>query len=203
MAANGRVITGYSMPRVGKYTESGGVISYTSGMALARGVSVQLTPDDAGDDNVFYADNQAAERVAGTFNGGTITLTVDGLLDSARKLILGLPAATAVTVSGVGTVDMYTFDDSQDIPYVGVGWIVRYMSEGTTTYEPHVAMKVRFSNPSESAATQEEDIDWQTTELEATMLRADDSGHSWFKVWEAQDTEAKALAILDEFLNVS
>lgn len=203
MAANGRVITGYSMPRVGLYNESSGVISYTSGMALARGVSVQLTPDDAGDDNVFYADNQAAERVAGTFNGGTITLTVDGLLDAARKLVLGLPAATAVTVSGVGTVDMYTYDDSQTIPYVGVGWIVRYMSEGVTTYEPHVAMKCRFSNPSESAATQEEDIDWQTTDLEATMLRADDSGHSWFKVWGAQDSEAKALAILDDFLNVS
>lgn len=199
--ANGRVITGYSMPRVALYSESNGTITYTDGMALARGVNVTLTPDDAGDDNVFYADNQAAERVAGTFNGGTITLTVDGLLDAARKLILGLPAATQETIGG-NPVDVYTWDDDQAIPYCGVGWIVRYMQDGVTTYEPHVAMKVRFSNPSENAATQEEDIDWQTTELEATMLRADDAKHSWFKTYAEQATEAAALAILDSVLDV-
>lgn len=199
--ANGRVITGYSMPRVAAYSEAGGVITYSDGMALGRGVNIQLTPDDAGDDNVFYADNQAAERVAGTFNGGTITATVDGLLDAARKFVLGLPAATQETIGG-NPVDVYTFDDDQAIPYVGFGWIVRYMEEGVTTYEPHIAVKVRFSNPSENAATQEEDIDWQTTELEATMLRGDDAKHSWFKTYAAQATEAAALAILDSVLDV-
>lgn len=200
--ANGRVITGYSMPRVALYSATGGTVAYTDGMALARGVNVTLTPDDAGDDNVFYADNQAAERVAGTFNGGTISMTVDGLLDAARQMVLGIPAPTQETV-GQQTVDAYIYNDDQNIPYVGLGWIVRYMQDGITTYEPHCALKVRFSNPSESAATQEEDIDWQTTELEATMLRADDAKHGWFKTWAAQPTEDAALAILDAFLNVA
>lgn len=200
--ANGRVITGFSMPRVALYTESSGTITYSGGIALARGVDVTLTPDDQGDDNIFYADNVAAERVAGVFTGGTLTLHVDGLQDAARALIMGLPSPTSVTVDG-NTLDVYEFNDDQSIPYVGVGFIVRYMEEGVTTYVPTILKKCRFDQIGDEAATQEEDIDWQTTELEATMLRADDSGHSWFKVWAAQDSEAKALAILDDFLNVS
>ena len=40
MAANGRVITGFSQPYVALYSESGGTVTYASGQILARGVSV-------------------------------------------------------------------------------------------------------------------------------------------------------------------
>ena len=191
--ANGRVITGFSLPYVALYSESGGAISYSSGTALARGVNVQLTPNDAGDDNVFYADNVAAERVAGVFTGATLTLTVDGLKDAARKLIMGLPNASAETV-GTESVDFYYYDDDQAIPYVGVGFVVRYMEEGVTTYVPVVLPKCRFDQINDNAATQEESIDWQTQELTATVLRADDTKHSWRIVGEGLATEAKASA---------
>ena len=193
--ANGRVITGFSMPRVALYSESGGSITYTSGTALARGVNVQITPNDAGDDNIFYADNQAAERVAGTFTGATLTLTVDGLLDAARKLIMGLATATAETV-GTESVDIYNFDDDQVIPYVGIGFVVRYMQDNVTTYVPVVLPKCRFDQINDNAATQEADISWQTQELTATVLRADDAKHCWKRIGEEQTTEAKATAVI-------
>ena len=188
MAVNGRVITGFSKPYVALYSESGGAVTYTSGQILARGVSVSFDIDDATDDNKFYADNIIAESVRGTFGGGTVTLTVDGLFTAAEKLILGLPVEDA---------DGWTmYDDDMSIPDVGIGFVVRYMSEGVTTYVPVWLNKCKFAAPNISAATQEEDIDWQTQELTATVMRDDSSKHCWMQKGAGQSTEAAAEAML-------
>lgn len=192
MAANGRVITGFSYPYVALYSESGGTISYTSGQILARGVNVDLSID-AADDNNFYADNVVAESATGMFGGGSCTLTVDGLLTAAEKLILGLP-----TADGEGWT---AYGDAASIPYVGLGFIVRYMSDGVTTYVPIVLNKVKFKMPNLSAATQEEEIDWQTQELEAVIMRDDSSAHNWKMVCAGQADEATAQAKITALLS--
>ena len=87
MAAAGRVCTGFSKPYVALYTASGGAVTYSSGQLLARGVSVSASADQA-DDNNFYADNVIAETESGVFTSGELTLTVDGLLQAAEKLII-------------------------------------------------------------------------------------------------------------------
>lgn len=181
--ANGRVITGFSKPYVAIYGESGGVVSYTSTQILARGVNVDLSIDSA-DDNNFYADNVVAESATGMFGGGTVTLTVDGLLTAAEKLILGLP-----TADGDGWT---AYGDAMSIPYCGVGFVVRYMSDGVTTYVPVILTKVKFSVPNLSAATQEDEIDWQTQELTATIMRDDTADHNWKYVGNGVSTEAAA-----------
>lgn len=185
--ANGRVITGFSNPYVAIYSESGGTVSYASGQILARGVNVDLSVDSA-DDNNFYADNVIAESATGQFGGGSVTLTVDGLLTAAEKLIFGLP-----TADGDGWT---AYGDEASIPYCGLGFIVRYKSDGVTTYVPIVLTKVKFSMPSLSAATQEEEIDWQTQELEATIMRDDSTDHNWKYVGAGQATEAAAAAMI-------
>ena len=187
MAANGRVITGFSQPYVAVYSESGGVVSYASGQILARGVSVDLSID-AADDNNFYADNVVAESATGQFGGGTVTLTVDGLFTAAEKLILGLP-----TADGDGWT---AYGDAASIPYIGLGFIVRYMSDGVTTYVPVILTKVKFSMPNLSANTQEDGIDWQTQELTATIMRDDTSDHNWKYVGAGQATEAAAATMI-------
>lgn len=196
--ANGRVITGYSKPYVALYSAEGTTVTYSSGMALARGVSVSLDIDTA-DANIFYADNVSAETDGQTFTGGTVTLTVDGLKDAARKLIMGLPTATSVSVS-TDNVDVYVYDDNQSKPYVGIGFIVRVMEDGVTSWIPYVLTKATFSEEGLSAETQGESIDFQTTELSATLMRDDTTGHAWKKVAEAQDTEAKAEAVIHALL---
>lgn len=187
MAAAGRVITGFSKPYVAKYTATDGAITYSSARVLARGVSVSVEPETS-DSNTFYADNQAAETDAGTFTGGTATLTVDGLLADAETFIMGLPEA--------GTDGWSAYNDKQDIPYVGIGYIVRYMSDGKTTYVPTVLVKTKFQNKSDSANTQEDSIDWQTQELTANIFRGDDADHSWKYIGKDYDTEAEAEAAL-------
>ena len=197
MTANGRVITGYSMPKYAVIGENG----YGTVKALARGVSVSMDIETA-DDNNFYADNVLAESASGLFTGGTLTLTVDGLKDDARKDIQGLPDASSVTITegGTSTVSVYVYDDRQTVPYCGVGFVVRYMEDGVTSYVPVVLTKVQFSVDSIEANTQEEDIDWQTSELSAKIFRDDTTNHSWRKIGAAQTTEAKATAVISALL---
>ena len=196
--ANGRVITGYSMPRVALYGAEGNTVTYTNVQPLARGVSVSIEPETA-DSNDFYADNVLAETASGQFSGGTLTLTVDGLKDAARTLIMGLPEATSVTV-GSETVSVYDYDNRQVIPYVGVGFVVRYMEAGVTSYMPVVLPKVQFSVEGLEAATQKDEIDWQTQELTASIMRDDTVNQMWRRVAAAQTTEAKAVAVVEALL---
>lgn len=191
--ANGRVITGFSDPWVAEYAVSGGTVTYSNAMALARGVEVSLSPESS-DDNRFYADNIVAENATGMFTGGTVTLTVDGLKDAARKLIFGLPTA----------VNNWTaYDNTIEIPYVGIGFIVRYMEDGATTYMPVVLAKTMFQLDETSAATQEDEIDWQTQELTATLFRDDSATQAWKFVGTAQTTQALALGMMKTKLGVA
>lgn len=185
MAAAGKVLTGFSLPYVALYGHTGTTVSYSSGQKLARGVSVSIEPE-SGDENNFYADNIAAESSPGVFTNGTVTLTVDGLLAAAERLIMGLPEADAQGFMHYG--------DDMSIPYVGIGFICRYQSDGEVTYTPVILRKCRFTSPGTEANTQEEEIDWQIQELEAAILRDDTAKHDWKYVGGDEATEAAAEA---------
>lgn len=189
--ANGKVATGFSYPWVAKYSASGTTVTYSNAMPLARGVEVTLSPETS-DDNKFYADNGQAESAASEFTGGTLSLTVDGLLTTAEKFIFGLPAAVN---------DWTAYGDEMEVPYVGVGYITRYMSDGVTTYVPTIIAKCRFALPEMEAATQEDEIDWQTESLEATIFRGDDTNRNWKFVGKDYSSESAALAALQSKLN--
>lgn len=192
LMANGKVITGYSMPFVALYAAANGVVTYSGGIPLARGVDVSLSVE-GGSDNDFYADNVKAESDNQTFSSGTLSLTVDGLKEAARKLISGVKT-TRKEGTGDTAVSFDVYDDKQEMPYVGVGFVVRYMEDGVTTYAPIIIKKVKFSPEGLDAATQEENIDWQTTKLEASIMRDDTANHEWKMIGDDQTTEEAAVA---------
>lgn len=192
LMANGKVITGYSMPFVALYAAANGVVTYSGGIPLARGVDVSLSVE-GGSDNDFYADNVKAESDTQTFSSGTLSLTVDGLKEAARKLISGVKT-TRKEGTGDTAVSFDVYDDKQEMPYVGVGFVVRYMEDGVTTYAPIIIKKVKFSPEGLDAATQEENIDWQTTKLEASIMRDDTANHEWKMIGDDQTTEEAAVA---------
>lgn len=185
--ANGRVCTGFSKPYVATYTESGGTITYGTPTVLARGVDVTISPE-AGSDDDFYADNQQAESAGGVFSSGTFSLTVDGLKDAAKKLIMGLPTADS---SG-----WMAYGDSQEIPYVGLGFIARYMEDGVTTYVPYLIAKCKFDLIENAAATSEESVNFQTQALSGKIYRGDDANHTWRYEGSECQTEAAAITAL-------
>lgn len=191
--ANGQVTTGFSKPYVALYANNEGTISYTSGQVLARGVEVSMEIETS-EDNDFYADNIVAESDSGSFVSGTLTLTVDGLLAAAEKLIMGLPTA--------GSDGFMPYDDDQEIPDVGVGFIRRVMSDGVTSYIPYVFPRCTFQQIPVEAATQEAEIDWQTQELTANIQRAEDAKRTWQKVGAGETTETAAEAKIKTALGI-
>lgn len=198
MSAAGKVCTGFSKPYVAKYNNTGGVVSYSGAMPLARGVKVSLSIDTINVDP-FYADNVSAETAEEAFVSGVATLTVDGLLAAAERVIMGTPEPTTVEVGGE-QVKVTHYGDEMQIPYMGVGFLVRYQSAGVVTYAPIVLTKSRFQQPATEAETQGETISWQTQELTAKLSRDDTARHDWKLVGEDQATEEAAEAVLKVLL---
>lgn len=195
MSAAGKVCTGFSLPYVALYSASGTTVSYSSGQKLARGVDVSIEVETT-DDNEFYADNVLAESAPRHFTSGTVSLTVDGLLTAAERLIMGLPAA--------GTDTWIAYGEDQAIPYCGLGFIARYMSDGVESFSAIVLPKVMFEEIGNSAATQEEEIDWQTQELSARIFRGDDANAVWKWITSTEyTTEALAEAALKTKLGIT
>lgn len=195
------VTTGFSKPYVAEYKNTSGAVSYSGGMLLGRGVSVESEIDVA-DDNNFYADNVIAETESTQFTSGNLTVTVDGLGNNAATLILGLPETERVTVNET-PVNIQHYNDDMDAPYVGFGYIRRVMYQGDTQYIPIVHPKVKFSLPSDSVATQEDQIDWQTQELSATLMRDDTAKRNWKLEGAPQTTEALAEAVIKQLLGIA
>lgn len=194
------VTTGFSEPYVAKYSNAGSTVTYSGGMKLGRGVSMSVEVESA-DDNNFFADDQISESETGIMTSASGTFTVDGLEPEAATLILGLPEKGQETI-GEAPVDVYDYDDRMAVPYVGVGVLRRVMMKGVTTWEPIVFTKVKFNIPGDEAATQEDQIDWQTQDLDASIVRDDTENHRWKRVFARQATKAEAVAILKGYLKI-
>lgn len=184
-AAAGRVCTGFSKPYVAPYQATGSTVTYGTAVELARGVDVSIEPEIA-DDNPFYANNIEAENEEGVFTSATVNLTVDGLLIDKTALIYGIPEPGE-------TADGIEFTTEAKAPDLGFGYVARYLSGGVTSFVPTIIRKVRFSQSSKSAATQEETIDYQTEELTGTARRSDRADGSW--KWEGIEAETEAAAV--------
>ena len=154
------------------------------------------------DNNDFYADNVRAESEGGTVTGGTATLTVDGLLPEAERMIMGLPEPTEVSYGASQKVKVDKYGDGVAAPYVGVGYVVEYLSGGVHSWEPTILRKAKFQQPTTNATTKGETTDYQTQALTVALSRDDSTSHDWKWVGEAQTSEAAAIAILEGLLGV-
>ena len=190
--ANGRILIGFSYPMVATYTNNQGVVSYTDLIPLARGVSNSLSPETS-DENVFRADNMNAESAGGILTGGTVTPTVDGLKEEAKRRIFGLPAASTIQVDGEDVQELQ-YGEAAKPPYVGYGFVEMYQEDGEISYVGRVFTKIKFRYSDETANTLAEDIEWQTRELTADLFRDDTAAHNWQRESYPLQTEAEAQA---------
>ena len=200
--AAGKVTTGFSKPYVALYGNSSGTVSYTNGMVLARGVSVSLDIQTA-EDNNFHANNVTAESANGRFTSGNASITVDGLLPQAEKFIMGLDDPEVLPMSETDNANIYYYGDGSTIPYVGFAYIRRWMCDGVTGYNAEILTKTKFAASGNDAATQEEDISWQTKALTATLHRDDSDKHRWRRFSEDYTTEAEVEAIIKKLFGIT
>lgn len=199
--AVGRVATGFSYPVVGLYSSNGGAVTISGAMVLARGVGVDININTASE-NEFYADNALAESENSIFESGTLKLTVDGLFDAAERLISGQAEPAEVTY-GESKVKLTKYSADAEPPYIAVGVIVEYKSNGKRIYVPTTIVKTKFKPTGTSVQTRGKTTSWQTQDLEATIHRADDAEHNWKWVGEDFPTEAEAKAVLNAIFGLA
>lgn len=187
-------VIGLSKPYIAKYDANGGSPSYTGGILMAKAVEMNIEIESASD-NDFYADNEIAETES-TFSNGTLTFTPDDLEQSTVALMLGM-AETAVD----GGKEL-VYDDNQNPPYLGFGAVVKKQKGGALKWRAIVLPKIKFSVPADAATTQGESIEWQTTELTATINRDDSTNHVW-KREATFDTEEAAESYIKTKLGIT
>lgn len=189
---------GLSDVYVAKYGASGGTVSYTGGIKLAKAVEVDISISTA-TRNVLRADNADAE-VDSRFSGGTLKYTPDDLMQDELALILGI-TESAVT-GDAGTQKELVYNDDANPPDIGWGGVVKKQKNGALKYRAIVLSKIKFKLPEETAKTEGETIDWQTPTLEADIMRADDVKHTW-KRESTFDAQADAVAYVKTALGIT
>lgn len=199
--AIGKVLIGFSRPYVALYSIENRVTAYTNGRRLARGVGVDLDVETA-DRNGFYADNHEVESEEQIFVRGTANLTVDGLLLDAKKMVLGMQVTSTETIEETEITELHHSEDQQ-IPYVGIGYIEMWRCNGKTTYTGVILTKAKFADPSHSAETKGEMINWQTQELSAELMRDGTVNNDWQIETGDLDTEDLADAWIRKKFNIT
>lgn len=193
---------GFSKPKAALYSAEGGVVTYSEGKTLGKGVQLSLSLDGGGNDNILYADNAPAETEKGTFTGGTVTLTTDNLNPEIQDWLLGITAQT-VEIPGVDGVKISTDGIEGGAPYVGLGGIRKLQINNQVKYQAVVFTKVQFAAGGDDWTTQGETIDWQTPSIEATLMRDDATVPTWRKRSSYLDTEAEAEKVLNHLLGIA
>lgn len=191
---------GLSKPRAATYSASGDTVTYSNPIVLGKYTAFNM---DVGsnNDNDLYADNAIAETDP-TFQDGTATLTTDDLAADIMAAVLGLTTeeieAEGVTTDGASWM---VWGDSQSVPYLGIGGVIKRKQNGTILWQGFVLPKVQFQNPAFALETQGETISWQTQEITANIMRSDAPDHRWFMLSSEFTTEAEADAAVLAFLS--
>lgn len=195
-------IIGLSKPYYAIYNNASGVITYAQGGVMGRATEANIEIESS-EDNNLYADNAIAETDR-QFTGGTLTLSTDDLSQEVSAAILGVKTQAIESIPGITDEDVneLIYDNTQVIPYLGCGFIVKKMLNGVTAWRAIVLTKIMFSVPSDAATTQGETIEWQVPELTATIMR-DDSATQMWKREATFTTEAQAETYIKYLLGVS
>lgn len=193
---------GLSKPYFAVYSAAGSTVSYANGAVMGKATEANIEIDTT-EDNNLYADNAIAETDR-TFAGGTLTLSTDDLSQEVSKAILGLVEQAITGIEGVTdtSVKELLYDDQQQTPYLGVGFIIKKKVGGVYKWRGVILTKVMFSAPADAATTQGETIEWQTPELSATIMRDDSTNHMW-KREATFTTEAQAEAYIKDRLGIA
>ena len=170
---------GLSKPYCAVYTAQGNVVTYTGGMVMGKATEMDISISTT-EDNALNADNGPAETDR-AFASGSLTLSTDDLTPEVTVMILGAVQEALGTIEGITDSDVkeIIFDDSQEAPYLGIGFIVKKKHQGVYKWRAVVLTRVMFNIPQDAAITQGETIEWQVPTLTAAILRDETDRHAW------------------------
>jgi len=173
--------------------------TYGAGMVVGHAIAGNLTITRNsnplhGDDTIVEDDNSVTAM--------SLELGVDDLDTPVREYMLGLVKKS--TGSGQSSVDTY-YDTDASAPYVGLGYIRVRRLDGVTKYEGVWYYKAMFSEESESSATKNESIEWQTPTVTGRCMgiSIDSTGALTFRKKQYFTTEGEAIAWLNGLAGIA
>lgn len=160
--------------------------TYGEGGVIGKGILADKTINT--NNNPLYADGAITENDRG-FSDGTIKFTVDDIDLKTKADLLGLK----YTQAEEGGLEGIKLGGGDVAPYVGVGYYKTKRRNNVTYYEATWFFKVQFAPFSDSAKTKEKAIDWQTADVEGTIMTVEGYDNDVYEetVRCATDTEAK------------
>ena len=171
----------------------GSMPTYGTGRVIqeARGASITYEYND----NPLYGDNRIVDEDNG-MTGLTIEFESTGLNDEDRRILFGEDL--------YGTSGAQWVSDNET-PYGGFAYIRRMRENGERRFEAWIILKVKFTEESQTTATKEGSISWNTPTLSgrAAGLYIDSTDKLRFRVHETFETIAAAKSWLNTVLNVS
>ena len=178
---------------------SDGVVTGYSGIQqMGKAISASFEQTEA-DNNALYANNGIAENDASSGSGGTLTLTLDRLTQSAAADLYGLTLKTSAVTVGTEAVSGTGFDYSGDEVSAPVGVaFIRWCQENDSRNVHEVVMfrNVSFQMPNLEGQTLGESIEWQTPEITGTVVGKEGDGtNPWF-VTRVFPTQAAAIQFI-------
>ena len=92
-----------------------------------------------------------------------------------------------------------------ETPYGGFGYIRKMRDNGNYSYEGWIILKIKFTEESQTTATKEQQITWNTPTLNgrAAAVDIDGSGKQAFRVHASFETLTAAKNWINTVLNVS
>lgn len=177
-----------------KTEKNGAAPVYDTGVVLGRAISADVTYNRA--TNVLKADDVDAETDNG-ITGGTLTIGVDDIADEVQAALLAQEMNSEGEYDELGEAD----------PYVGIGYIRVRRFKGETSYVAYWIWKAQLGIASESAATKQETIQWQTPTLTGNMMGVQPDADMKVKfrrrkTFTGDTAEADAVAWLNKMANM-
>lgn len=184
-----------------KATISDGVVTGYGGVQqMGKAISASFEQAE-GDNNPLYANNAIAENNASSGSGGTLTLTLDKLTQGAFADLYGLTSkSSAVTVGGTAVTGTgFDIDGTEQAAPVGVAFIKWHQeSDDRNKHEVIIFRNVSFKMPNIEGQTMADTIEWQTPEIEGTVVGADGT-HPWYLTRVFPSQAAAIQFITDQF----
>lgn len=183
--------------------ENGVVTGYTDFQKIGRAIEAEFTPTEIETDNL-YADNAIAETDAQAASGGEIKMVVDRLTRPGAELLFNVSRDEVTVTVGETTVKGARIrrTGSEEANAVGIAYI-RWNQEDNDRnhHEVVIYRRATFQMPSEVAETMGESVEWQTVEINGTVIgREGDGANAWT---EAVDfpTQTAALAYIRQYFD--
>jgi len=172
----------------------GSMPTYGNGVVIheARNCTINKTYND----NPLYGDDRIVDDDNG-LTALTASFEPTGLSDSDRVLLFGESEVS------VGGLTCYAESDNET-PYGGFGYIRKMRDNGTKKFEAWIILKIKFTEESQTTATKEGTIQWNTPTLNgrAAGLYIDDTEKVRFRIHETFDTITAAKSWINTVLNV-